>query len=122
MQIINPYAAPGLKLPRVSISPARIIKLVCLEMDITEKEFFKNTRNRRQNFVFARYIAAWFMRKECQIIIAEIGRQLNKDHSSIVHYLKQVNYAFDTQYKPLLQPIKKIQSQINTIIDHERNI
>ena len=121
MQTINPYAAPGCKIPKPGISPARIIKIVCFEMDITEKEFFKNSRNRKQNFVFARYIAAWFMRKECHIVVAEIGRQLNKDHSSIVHYLKQVDYAFQTNYKPLLQPIEKIQSQINTI-NHERNI
>lgn len=64
----------------------RIIEEVCRKRQICQRDLLGKFHD--QNLVEARKEAARRMREECSYSLPKIGTVLNRDHSTIVHYLK----------------------------------
>lgn len=110
---LSPYAIPGLPVAKKkAITPEIIIGIVCEEMQIPVDEFHKNHSCRKQHYTFARYIAAYLLKKECKLSFNTIGWKLMKNHATIIHNINQVNNAIQTNYQPILQPLASIQKTL----------
>ena len=95
---MNPYIYPGLRqsfkdLNKIKALPQRkeliedVIIGVCKAFKISEQELF--SRNRKQNYVNARFMAMVIYRYYMDMSLHEIGRQFQLDHSSVIHGLKK---------------------------------
>ena len=75
---------------------------------------------RESHYVWARTMVAYQMSKEGYTTI-EIGRQMMKNHTTIIHLLKKMQdvFAFPHMYEDVLQMWYKFQKQIEYDI-HER--
>lgn len=52
-------------------------------------------RSRKQEVVYTRMMIAHFLRQYTILSTTEIGRLINRDHSTIVHHLK----AYDSEFR-----------------------
>lgn len=89
-----------------------IIDICCNEFDIDRLQFFSCKRNR--NYVDARKIAAYMIRKYCKAPYKQIGQVLSKDHSTIIHYITMCEdhitniYTFKNTFKIIETKIQGI--------------
>ena len=51
-------------------------------------------KSRKQDVVYTRMTIAYFLRRHTILSTTEIGRLINRDHSTIIHYLK----AYDSEF------------------------
>lgn len=63
--------------------------------------------NRKRNNVNGRFAVSHYLRTHEKMTLVSIGNSINKDHASILHYLKQHNdlYKYDRNYKYLYDQI-----------------
>ena len=59
-------------------------------------------KSRLRDFVYARMIYAYHRQKQCGCI-STVGREINRNHSSIIYYLKK--YADDYEFNPEFRKI-----------------
>lgn len=77
----------------------RIIELVSGVTEIPVADIIGPCR--RAEISEARHLAAWLMREGGDMTLREIGRELNRDHSTVVHSLHVVKAGYD-RYRPLI--------------------
>jgi chromosomal replication initiator protein len=85
-----------------------ILDTVCNYFDVTEDDI--RSQDRRQDYVKARHILMYFLRRYTLMGLYSIGDYLHKDHSSIVHGVKAIiiQYEVNKIYKMHLDEIDKI--------------
>ncbi len=117
-EVINPYVIPGLiredlpvdtleKIERLrnNISTReQIIEVIASEVNISIKLLF--TSIRESEYVFARNIYTK-IQKYYGKKLTEIGRDIDKDHTTIIHSLKQFDYRYTLEdgYRELANKI-----------------
>ena len=72
-------------------------------------------RSRKQEVVYTRMIIAYFLRQYTTLSTTKIGRLINRDHSTIIHYLK----AYDSEFrfnKDFRNFAKRIEEDLQDII------
>lgn len=104
-EIINPYVIPGLirkdlpgdTLDRLNclrnsiLNKQEIVEIIASEAGISMKLIF--TSLRESEYVFARNIYTK-IQKIYGKKLTEIGRDIDKDHTTIIHSLKQFDYRY----------------------------
>lgn len=58
--------------------------------------------SRRHDIVMVRHCLIWAMRNRFNMTLTEIGRQLDRDHTSIIYALKSVQNYMSTNYDKYL--------------------
>ena len=96
--------------PDAIVSPRTILVLISDVLQIPMAEI--RSANRKRNLVMARHITCYFARKYTSASLHEIGANLNRDHTTVIHSVKTVEnikeYGLDSE-KNL---IKKIEHSI----------
>ena len=66
-------------------------------------------RSRKQDVVYTRMTIAYFLRRHTTLSTTEIGRLINRDHSTIVHYLKTYDseFRFNKEFRNFAKSIKE---------------
>ena len=85
---MNYFSLPGIL--KVDINPANLFKAVEKVTGISKEVLCSPARQRP--IVEARYIFAYIIRKKTNLSLLEIGNLLNKNHSSIIFYNKQMDW------------------------------
>ena len=91
----------------------KIIQTVCKIWNVSLDDVCG--RGRKQDIVYTRMTIAYFLRQHTILSTTEIGRLINRDHSSIVHYLK----AYDSEFrfnKDFRNFAKRIEEDLQDII------
>lgn len=117
-EIINPYVIPGLireDLPESTLEKIncirnniltrdQIIEVIAAEAKVSIKLLF--TSIRESEYVFARNIYTK-IQKYYGKRLTEIGRDIKKDHTTVIHSLKQFDYRYTLEdgYRELANKI-----------------
>lgn len=109
------------KIERVSYlnkAQHNIIDVVCKVLDIPLDEF--NSASRLSHLTRARAIAAYFLRRDTILTLAQIGEVLGgKDHSTILYHLKRVEErAFDPTLAKMFKLVDREITKISAKSDY----
>ena len=66
-------------------------------------------KSRKQEVVYTRMTIAYFLRQYTKLSTTEIGNLINRDHSTIVHYLKAYDseFRFNEEFRNFAERIKE---------------
>lgn len=70
------------------LSPSLILEFISRQFDVTAKDL--KSRSRKRVITFPRQIAMYLCRKHTDCSLADIGREFNRDHSTVLHAIKVV--------------------------------
>jgi chromosomal replication initiation ATPase DnaA len=88
-------------------TPQDFILYCCDKFDVSIREI--ESKSRLSDFVLFRCIIAFYLRKEYELTYFKIAELLgNKDHTSIIHYIKVFNNLYATNDIKLLNYLKLI--------------
>lgn len=71
----------------------KIIQTVCKIWNVSLDDVCG--RSRKQEIVYTRMTTAYFLRQYTTLSTTEIGTLINRDHATIIHYLK----AYDSEFR-----------------------
>jgi chromosomal replication initiation ATPase DnaA len=105
---ISPYIYPGLKVEMLDVSKHPylyklkdrmnedvIIKIILERFGITHEQMVSKNRNRE--FVDARLIVAYILRKKCRLTYTHIGHKIgNRDHTTAIHNVRKFEDVYET--------------------------
>lgn len=122
---MNVYVYPGLhSIDGIGMSLNQkievIINTACDHYEVNPLKFATKSRERR--YVEARAAAFWGMREYTDLSYAEIGKKFRKDHSTIIHNVRNAyNWMeVDEDFIKVISKIKAIfNRELNETIDHE---
>jgi hypothetical protein len=76
----------------------QVEQIVCESLSITSHQLHNKTR--LKEFVFARHLFAYIMRKHYNFTFIEIAKYLNKHHATVMHSVKDTqNFVAINDYK-----------------------
>lgn len=88
---ISPYVYPGFSVQDKTRKTVANILRVCYEYFNDEHEISKEeiqSSVRKRHLVDARRCMAYVMRQNTKMVVVQIGKELNVDHSSVSHYTR----------------------------------
>jgi len=111
--MISPYIYVGTFenfKPLIHLSKELILKTICKELEMDFKEV-KTRKTRLREYVYARQLYAYFCRIYTNESLTNIGKFINKDHTTIIHSSNQIeNFkAFDKEIK---NHVRKLNNQL----------
>jgi chromosomal replication initiation ATPase DnaA len=78
----------------VAKTPAGIIREVCDRYELTEEEL--KSRSHRRDLVFPRHLAMYLLKEETNLTLSAIGRSFGRDHTTVIHAIKNIKDYIDT--------------------------
>jgi len=98
------FAAPGLKnsiFYNINAQNQKelkkiIIEIVCKYFSLTFDDVTSSSR--KHNTLIARYIIMYFMYNKLQFTKSQIGRIFNRDHTTVINALKQMEIIMNPKY------------------------
>lgn len=106
--ISDMYKSEGNALP----TPNLIISQVCSFYSVDEQTLRGTLRNK--GTAEARQVAIYLIRKLTNLSTTDIGKELGKDHSTVLHSIKKVETALKTGDENLKNHIRDITANINS--------
>ena len=94
------------------LSPAVIREFISKQYNLTSEEL--QSRSRRKELTFPRQVGMYLCRKHTETSLAEIGKEFNRDHSTVLHSIKVVtglknrNTSIEEQVKLLSRKLKNL--------------
>ena len=79
------------------------------------------SKSRKTEVVSARYVAMYVVKKMTKLSLASIGEVFDRDHSSIIHALDNVQVWFESpkRYIPEMIMIQKVTTTVAGELDHD---
>ncbi len=108
--IADMFKSEGNALP----TPSLIISQVCKFYSIDESVLRGTLKNK--GTAEARQVAIYLIRKLTNLSTPDIGRELNKDHSTVLYSIKKVESAIKTGDTTLQNHIRDITANINSCL------
>ncbi|MBM9605042.1 chromosomal replication initiator protein DnaA [Desulfopila inferna] len=87
MSLVEQVIAALVGLPK-SLSPALIREFICKQYKVSCDEL--QSRSRKKALTFPRQVAMYLCRKHTENSLNEIGKEFNRDHSTVLHSIKVV--------------------------------
>ncbi len=94
------------------LSPAMIGEFICKQYSVSAKEL--QSRSRKKAIAFPRQVAMYLCRKHTDESLADIGKEFNRDHSTVMHSIKVVtgltnrNISIEEQINLLSRKLKNL--------------
>ena len=92
-------------------TPSLIISEVCQYYGIEEQVLRSTLKNK--NTAEARQVAMYLIRTMTNLSLPEIGREFDRDHTTVMHGLKKVEQTLQNSASPLNDTIRDITANIN---------
>lgn len=79
------------------------------------------SRSRKLEVVSARYVAMYVVRRLTKLSLTSIGEVFDRDHSSIIHALDNVQVWFEApnRYIPEMIMLQKVTTSVAQELDHD---
>jgi chromosomal replication initiator protein len=78
------------------ITPEKIIETVCEHFKLTFKDL--QSRSRVREFVYARHIIFYLIRKHTKMSLKSSGEMFGRDHTTVIHSVETLNNLMYTEY------------------------
>lgn len=97
----------------------KIIDKACEIWEVERKDVLKD--NRKQTLIFARAVISYNLFNLLHLSLSEIGRNLNRSHSSISHHLKiyDMEYQYNKDFRTFADAMNDIVLEIKTDFQRE---
>ena len=92
-------------------TPSLIISEVCQYYGIEEQVLRSTLKNK--NTAEARQVAMYLIRTMTNLSLPEIGREFDRDHTTVMHGLKKVEQTLQNSASPLNDTIRDITANVN---------
>ena len=87
-----------------------IIDRVCGYLDVPTKMVYR--RSREHQYVLARQISMYLIKKKTNMTLKSIGEKFNRDHTSVIHSITSINNYIFTKDEQVINAISNIQSKL----------
>lgn len=77
------------------ITAEKIIETVCEHFSLTEKQV--QGRDRFKEYVYARHIIFYLLRKNTKMTLKSAGELLHRDHTTVIHSVETLNNLMYTE-------------------------
>ena len=91
-----------------------IIEETCREFKVTTEELLGNKRNAR--IVTARQVVFYLTRKHTDMTLKEVGTQLNRHHSTVIHGVESVK-SRRVIYSKFNRVLERIETRVTTEVE-----
>jgi chromosomal replication initiation ATPase DnaA len=98
---INYFVIPAIRKNAVEPTFEDIEKATCEAFGITREDLISDSRNHMKN-VYPKYVFSVLALEFKMTVLKDVGKQINRDHASIVHYRKKHNWHLETNYSKYL--------------------
>ena len=116
--MVSYYALPGMK-GKVNVPIVLNTKFAVDNILSTCSNYFRlpleniQSHSRMRNLVVARHITMWYLLKNTELTLTEVGRIFgSRDHTTVIHAKKSVNDSltskFDNEYKTHVENLNVI--------------
>ena len=95
-------------------TPSLIISQVCKFYSVDETVLRGTLKNK--GTAEARQVAMYLIRKLTNLSFPDIGKEFNKDHSTIIYAIKKVEFALQSGDTSLQNNIRDITANINSCL------
>ena len=85
-------------------------------INIIEEEQLR-TPNRTRHIAHQRYFLMWFLRRNTQMTLSQIGNLFLKDHSSVIHGIKYHEESVEINCRIYFLNIQSIKTFLEKILD-----
>ena len=92
-------------------TPSLIVSEVCQYYGIEEQVLRSTLKNK--NTAEARQVAMYLIRTMTNLSLPEIGREFDRDHTTVMHGLKKVEQTLQNSASPLNDTIRDITANVN---------
>jgi chromosomal replication initiator protein len=106
---ISPMIYPGTVKFNKDLNEHYLFRVIEKVTGITEEEMI--SKSRRRDFVEARFIFFYCMRKYSKVVLKSIGNMLQKDHSSVVYGARELEKLIE-QDKTLATQLRIVEKYI----------
>lgn len=95
-----------------ALSPAMIREFICNQYNLSSKEL--QSRSRKKELTFPRQVGMYLSRKHTDKSLSDIGKEFNRDHSTVLHSIKVVtgltnkNISIEEQVNLLSSKLKEL--------------
>ncbi len=99
-------SSPSTENPAATLSVEQIQDSVCRTLHISRVEL--TSPRRTPDIIRARHLAIYLARELTDLTLAEIGRQFNRDHSTILHAIRSVGrkLEFDLDFRQMIEQVR----------------
>ena len=84
----------GVSRPTRQITAGDVLQAVSEHFGVEEKELLGRKRSRQVSV--PRQVAMYLMRKDADISLEEIGKELNRDHTTVLHGNRKIEEELET--------------------------
>jgi chromosomal replication initiator protein len=111
MELIRGVVKSVVGIPKI-LTPSLIAEFVCKQFKVPMSAL--QSRSRKRVITFPRQVAMFLCRKHTQESLAQIGKEFNRDHSTVMHSIKVVNdlttrnISVDEQVKLLSEKLGRL--------------
>lgn len=112
---------PNIDITQTSAQWADVMRAVCQVYNITPDDIY--SKNRTQHILYARHTFNYICRRTLTMSLESIGRIINRDHSTIIHSVKQtqdlIQYDrnFAKTYQQTLELLGSYSDEESSIVD-----
>lgn len=79
------------------IVPEKIVGEICKHYRVSQSQIASKYRGR--DIAFVRQLTAEVLRQRTELSLSQIGKIVNRDHTTIIHGKKVVQNSIDTDYR-----------------------
>src|ERR1043165_6713900 len=76
----------------------KLIEFICTEMGLYSPTSLRQ-KTRKREVVECRQVCMWIIKKKTNLNVTQIADLFNKDHSTVIFGIKQINNFIDIDYK-----------------------
>lgn len=91
-----------------------VLDIVSEVTGITREQMLSTTRKRE--YVIARQVAAYFLVRHNGYNLTRSGKEVGRDHSTIIHYLRKVDDALYINDELIVKPITLVKEKIDNLV------
>ena len=95
-------------------TPSLIISQVCKFYNLDESVLRGTQKNK--GTAEARQVAMYLIRKLTNLSLPDIGKEFNKDHSTVLYAIRKVEVALKNEDKSLQNNIRDITANVNSCL------
>lgn len=91
------------------ITADKIITVVCEHLKLTVEQI--RGKSRSKEFVYARHLIFYFLRKHTTLTLKSAGELFNRDHTTVIHALENLQDIMDTE-PPVKDEVELLESKL----------
>ena len=88
------------------------VEMINIAKDIVN-QFMLDLKSRDRKLVYQRQFMMWYLRKRKHMTLSAIGSLFGKDHATVLHAFKSVEYYYERNDKYFFETVDELRCKLN---------